>query len=616
MGDPVSRLRHLYEQLLSRHIAMVSGPEEDHQLAQAIFGLGEQVGHLRRGRHPIRMVIAGEFSTGKSSVINSLIGEQLIPVGTEPMTLAPAYFRYGDTVRINIEFTGGNFEHITPEQFQTIKHTNKQDLPERFHHIHMIHIAYPYPKLSDVHIIDTPGFNTHDNVWDDHKTHAVIEAYADVLVWVFDPERGGTTASIGVLLEEVARRVDLVGSINGVRRGRRAVQVVGLLNRTDTKGRPGSVGHILADIREHSGIERVLAYSAKNVLEAKHEDWRRDLGQIVMAPLQAGGQATLRVQQSHDLNGRPTTTTVAVLDEQGNALQSHPYKDRSVWLEPLGELEALLDEKRRQSRGVAVEAARMKWQRLRGDLERRTSELEGLAREESSRYQARLRHLIAQVNVSKERELDHVEHAQQEFRSYFARYVASNVLSLEQQGGWRITSKTQVKAQELFAALRLQLGVDLLLHRLHQLSQGDLHEQAPFRCEAIRDQAQMFQTQLQARLQALSPELKTTLDATLNVSARSTFSLLAVMADNRLPLVGAPIDIKADVAKKLFEGASLETTFHWLREIVKRYHENIKALASAELSLAEETETVLLSQFTQFRQSLDALSEEIIDDVV
>ncbi len=75
------------------------------------------------------IVIAGEFNSGKSSFINALLGERVLPEGVTPTT-----------DRINVLRYGREAEENTPEPF----------LLERVH---------PAPLLKEISIVDTPGTN-------------------------------------------------------------------------------------------------------------------------------------------------------------------------------------------------------------------------------------------------------------------------------------------------------------------------------------------------------------------------------------------------------------------------------------------------------------------------
>ena len=56
----------------------------------------------------IRLAVFGEFSAGKTTVLNALIGEEILSVAVEPTTAVPTRVRYGREFNIFVERTGGD----------------------------------------------------------------------------------------------------------------------------------------------------------------------------------------------------------------------------------------------------------------------------------------------------------------------------------------------------------------------------------------------------------------------------------------------------------------------------------------------------------------------------
>src|SRR5215210_4626458 len=75
------------------------------------------------------LVVVGEFNSGKSSFINALLGEDVLPEGVTPTTATINLLRYGPTVT---ERETGDF------------------VTER---------TYPAEFLREISIVDTPGTN-------------------------------------------------------------------------------------------------------------------------------------------------------------------------------------------------------------------------------------------------------------------------------------------------------------------------------------------------------------------------------------------------------------------------------------------------------------------------
>jgi len=64
-----------------------------------------------------RLVVVGEFSRGKSSVINALLGERVLPTKVEPTTAVLSMISAGDEPSYRLHFHDGTDRTITAEEF-------------------------------------------------------------------------------------------------------------------------------------------------------------------------------------------------------------------------------------------------------------------------------------------------------------------------------------------------------------------------------------------------------------------------------------------------------------------------------------------------------------------
>ena len=66
---------------------------------------GERVHDLmtRLGEDRFQLVVVGQFKRGKSSLMNAIMGQRLLPTGTIPVTSAITSLRYGSTLRAVIK---------------------------------------------------------------------------------------------------------------------------------------------------------------------------------------------------------------------------------------------------------------------------------------------------------------------------------------------------------------------------------------------------------------------------------------------------------------------------------------------------------------------------------
>lgn len=102
------------------------------------------------------LVVLGQFKRGKSTFINSLLGEAILPTAIVPLTSVVTIIRYGQTLKVRVEYLNGASEDIEIADlpgFITEKHN-----PQNKKEVRQVTLFYPSQYLKDgVRIIDTPG---------------------------------------------------------------------------------------------------------------------------------------------------------------------------------------------------------------------------------------------------------------------------------------------------------------------------------------------------------------------------------------------------------------------------------------------------------------------------
>lgn len=53
------------------------------------------------------LVVVGQFKRGKTSLINALLGADILPVAVVPLTSIVTIMKYGEALRINVHFNDG-----------------------------------------------------------------------------------------------------------------------------------------------------------------------------------------------------------------------------------------------------------------------------------------------------------------------------------------------------------------------------------------------------------------------------------------------------------------------------------------------------------------------------
>lgn len=115
-----------------------------------------------------RLLILGDMKRGKSTLLNALIGENLLPSDVNPCTALLTVLRYGTEKKVTVHFKEGK----RPEtiDFQTFKEKYTIDPDEgkklaaekkaAFPNVEYAVVEYPLPLLEQgVEIVDSPGLN-------------------------------------------------------------------------------------------------------------------------------------------------------------------------------------------------------------------------------------------------------------------------------------------------------------------------------------------------------------------------------------------------------------------------------------------------------------------------
>jgi ribosome biogenesis GTPase A len=114
----------------------------------------------------IDVVILGQFKSGKSSFLNSLIGKSILPVGVIPVTTAITKLQYGEAQQAVVTHFDGKKTQITLEELAD--YTSEAKNPANEKNVEVIDIALPALKsYKGLRLVDTPGLGS---VFQYHKT--------------------------------------------------------------------------------------------------------------------------------------------------------------------------------------------------------------------------------------------------------------------------------------------------------------------------------------------------------------------------------------------------------------------------------------------------------------
>src|SRR5690554_7425793 len=159
-------------------LAEISQQSGLHQLAREVRT--ERIPAFQAGR--MSVVVLGEFNHGKSTVVNALLGEEILPTGITPTTVVITHLVYGEEARAEIQAPcdGGRTPVAYANMGAAIKHEEDAGVEPEY-----VEIQYPNELLADsLVLVDTPGVN-------DISRQKVEITYgyvpkADVILYVLD----------------------------------------------------------------------------------------------------------------------------------------------------------------------------------------------------------------------------------------------------------------------------------------------------------------------------------------------------------------------------------------------------------------------------------------------
>jgi uncharacterized tellurite resistance protein B-like protein len=116
-----------------------------------------------------RVAVIGDFSQGKSTLLNALLGEEIQPVRAIPCSGSLSVLKYGDRKRVVCRYRDGNEQEIAVEDYQKKAAISKEaalnNRSEELVKSNIAEIVFEHPNLSlcrnGVEIVDSPGLNEH-----------------------------------------------------------------------------------------------------------------------------------------------------------------------------------------------------------------------------------------------------------------------------------------------------------------------------------------------------------------------------------------------------------------------------------------------------------------------
>jgi GTP-binding protein EngB required for normal cell division len=121
----------------------------------------ETVGSLSEVRTKLEeevfnLVILGQFKRGKSTFINALLGEPILPTAIVPLTSVVTILRYGPKLRVEVQYLDDHRQDVDLSELPA--YITERENPRNKKRVREVTVFYPSEYLKGgVRIIDTPG---------------------------------------------------------------------------------------------------------------------------------------------------------------------------------------------------------------------------------------------------------------------------------------------------------------------------------------------------------------------------------------------------------------------------------------------------------------------------
>ena len=252
---------------------------DDAARVQRIAGIADSLGAARLRDRAMafaqrmdaeRLYVAcvGQVKRGKSSLLNALIGEPLLPTGIVPVTAVPTIVRHGEERHVRVRFATGAMRDVAIAEIAEF--VGETGNPDNTRGVEAVEVFVPSPLLAaGLCLIDTPGLGSIIR-GAGSLTHSLVPHIdAAIVVIGVDPPLSGDEL---VLIGDVATAV------------RDLTVVLNKADRFDATDRRAARTFAAEAIARHIGrpIGDILEVSATEVLDGAGErrDWARLVAEL------------------------------------------------------------------------------------------------------------------------------------------------------------------------------------------------------------------------------------------------------------------------------------------------------------------------------------------------
>ena len=399
-----------------------------------------------------RLAVLGQFKRGKSTLLNALLGDELLPTDILPVTAIPTFISAAEKIDVQVSFNGDT----APVRFSlTPGHSLKAFLneyvteagnPKNHRQVKQVEVEHPSEILKQgIVLIDTPGIGSTNK----HNTEVAYQVLpqCDAALFLVSPDPPITEIELDYL-KEILQRLP------------RTFFLLNKVDFLDEKEKSASLKFLADQLAPlYDGAPLVLPISARAGLNARLTDdvvsWKNSGMQQVEQNL-IDFFAREKQQTLQDSLQRRTC-------DQLNSINMQLQLSISALMLPEAELKKRIEQFRQSLPDVERERQAVK-DILSGDLkrviERLSKEVEIVRRQAKEKIISQLESYVKSITDIEELERLVREMLAQELPSFFApamrkvadiiQAVATELLTLHQQRSNRLIEEVRQIAAEIF----------------------------------------------------------------------------------------------------------------------------------------------------------------------
>ena len=359
------------------------------------------------------IVIVGEFNHGKTTFVNSLMGEKILPMGILPTTATINIIGRGER-KLEVHYKDATSKAIELDELDSFIGDHPVE------NIEMITVQHPdVPFAAPYYMVDTPGLNDLNKTRSDVSYGFIPKADVVFFLLKADQPISGTELSFleDTLLEE---------GLNNI------VFVMNFAEEIDDEDElEEMIEDLSTKLKSIKGLESpvIIPYDAYEVLFNENQQYLHTI-ETVISDFQAKGSKTLRQNRYRSLLERIDQTFVLEKEEclQLTQLKSNEVIDLQTWLsfneqqmqEVLVQVNEYVEEQIREIKVMADKSIAFHQEEWRSEVTHKIDQYGGPSNQfaervekEINRYLVRerkywLEHYLPKVNILIEKVRDHI----------------------------------------------------------------------------------------------------------------------------------------------------------------------------------------------------------------